>query len=81
MMTLNHELAPAEGFVDPAAVQTNEPLYHVQTPPFSFGGQDQPSEAMDFTFDTITTAGSDDMLAAMRAIQNPTWWHTMMMPG
>jgi hypothetical protein len=36
---------------------------------------------MDFTFDPITTSGNEDMLAAMQAIQNPTWWHTMMMPG
>jgi hypothetical protein len=48
---------------------------------FTFGGQDQHADLMDFTFDPITTHGSEDMLAAMQAIQNPTWWHTMMMPG
>jgi hypothetical protein len=48
---------------------------------FTFGGQDQQPDLMDFTFDPITTPGSEDMLAAMQAIQNLTWWHTMMMPG
>ena len=48
---------------------------------FTFGGQDQQADLMDFTFDPITTPGSEDMLAAMQAIQNPTWWHTVMMPG
>ncbi|KAI9447291.1 hypothetical protein F5148DRAFT_726059 [Russula earlei] len=36
---------------------------------------------MDFTFDTITTPGNDDLLATMQAIQNPTWWQNMMTPG
>jgi hypothetical protein len=48
---------------------------------FTFGVQDQQADLMDFTFDTITTPGSEDMLAAMQAIQNLMWWHTMMMPG
>jgi hypothetical protein len=48
---------------------------------FTFGVQGQPDDLMDFTFDPITTPGNDDMLAAMQAIQNPTWWRTMMMPG
>ncbi|KAI9507314.1 hypothetical protein F5148DRAFT_1206225 [Russula earlei] len=36
---------------------------------------------MDSTFDTTTTSGNDDLLATMQAIQNPTWWQNMMMPG
>ncbi|KAI9507085.1 hypothetical protein F5148DRAFT_1208424 [Russula earlei] len=36
---------------------------------------------MDFTFDTITTPGNDDLPATMQAFQNPTWWQNMMMPG
>jgi hypothetical protein len=48
---------------------------------FTFGVQGQPDDLMDFTFDPITTPGNEDMLAAMQAIQNPTWWRTMMMPG
>ena len=36
---------------------------------------------MDFTFDPITSPRNDEMLAAMQAIQNPTWWRNMMMPG
>ena len=35
---------------------------------------------MDFSVDPITTPGND-MLAAMQAIQNPTWWRAVMMPG
>jgi hypothetical protein len=48
---------------------------------FTFGGQDQHADLIDFTFDPITTHRSEDMLTAMQAIQNPTWWHTTMMPG
>ena len=48
---------------------------------FTFGVQDQQPDLMDFTFDPITSPGNDDMLAAMQAIQNPTWWRNMMMPG
>jgi hypothetical protein len=81
-MTLSHEPAATDVLATSAAAHTNEPVYSVQTPPFAFGVQDQPSDdIMDFTFDPITAPGSDDMLAAMQAIQNPTWWHTMMMPG
>jgi len=52
-----------------------------QSPDFAFGVEGQQTDLMDFTFDPITTPGNEDMLAAMQAIQNPTWWHTMMMPG
>ncbi|KAI9445815.1 hypothetical protein F5148DRAFT_1153666 [Russula earlei] len=52
-----------------------------QPPDFMFGVAGQPGELMDFTFDTITTPGNDDVLATMQAIQNPTWWQNMMMPG
>ena len=49
---------------------------------FTFGVQEQhAADLMDFTFDPITSPGNDDMLAAMQAIQNPTWWRNMMMPG
>jgi hypothetical protein len=53
-----------------------------QSADFTFGVQgQQQADLMDFTFDPITTPGNEDMLAAMQAIQNPTWWRTMMMPG
>ncbi|KAI9450175.1 hypothetical protein F5148DRAFT_1370891 [Russula earlei] len=52
-----------------------------QPPDFMFGVAGQPDDLMDFTFDTITTPGNDDLLATMQAIQNPTWWQNMMMPG
>jgi hypothetical protein len=80
-MTLSHEPAATDGLATSVAAHINEPVYPVQTPSFAFGVQDQPNDNMDFTFDTIMAPGSDDMLAAMQAIQNPTWWHTMMMPG
>ena len=48
---------------------------------FTFGVQDQQADLMDFTFDPITSPENDDMLAAMQAVQNPTWWRNMMMPG
>jgi hypothetical protein len=52
-----------------------------QTTDFAFGVQDQQADLMDFTFDPITSPGNDDTLATMQAIQNPTWWRNMMMPG
>ncbi|KAI9459822.1 hypothetical protein F5148DRAFT_1150807 [Russula earlei] len=65
------------------AVSTEGPGNYVleQPPDFMFGVAGQPGELMDFTFDTITTPGNDDLLATMQAIQNPTWWQNMMMPG
>ena len=52
-----------------------------QSPDFAFGVEGQQADLMDFTFDPISTPGNEDMLAAMEVIHNPTWWHTMMMPG
>ncbi|KAI9450690.1 hypothetical protein F5148DRAFT_577477 [Russula earlei] len=65
------------------AVSTEGPGNYVleQPPDFTFGVTGQPGELMDFTFDTITTPGNNDLLATMQAIQNPTWWQNMMMPG
>ncbi|KAI9508632.1 hypothetical protein F5148DRAFT_1148883 [Russula earlei] len=65
------------------AVSTEGPGNYVleQPPDFMFGVVGQPGELMDFTFDTITTPGNDDLLATMQAIQNPTWWQNMTMPG
>ncbi|KAI9508712.1 fungal-specific transcription factor domain-containing protein [Russula earlei] len=65
------------------AVSTEGPGNYVleQPPDFMFGVAGQPDDLMDFTFDTITTPGNDDLLATMQAIQNPTWWQNMMMPG
>ena len=52
-----------------------------QTTDFAFGVQGQQPDLMDSTFDPITSPGNDDSLATMQAIQNPTWWRNMMMPG
>ena len=51
------------------------------SPEFTFGVTEQPGDRMDFTFDTITAPGNDELLAAMQAIQNPAWWQNYMMPG
>jgi len=51
------------------------------SPDFTFGVTGQAGDRMDFTFDTITTPGNDELLAAMQAIQNPAWWQNYMMPG
>jgi len=57
--------------------------YTFDPPGFTFGVTEQhdPSELMDFSFDPITTPGNDDLLAAMQAIQSPTWFGNMLMPG
>ncbi|KAH9995295.1 fungal-specific transcription factor domain-containing protein [Russula vinacea] len=55
--------------------------YTFDSPDFAFGGTEQHSDLMDFTFDPITTPGNDDLLAAMQAIQSPTWFGSMLMPG
>jgi len=43
--------------------------------------QDQHADPMDFTLETMTLPGNEDMLPEMEAIRNPTWWRAMMMPG
>jgi hypothetical protein len=73
----HHEAAPA----DPVSVYTNEPAYPVDAPQFAFGVSDQPSDITDFTFDTISAPGSDDMLATMQVIHGSHFWGSMMMPG
>jgi hypothetical protein len=57
--------------------------YTFDSPGFTFGVTEQhdPGELMDFSFDPITTPGNDDLLAAMQAIQSPTWFGNMLMPG
>jgi hypothetical protein len=52
------------------------------SPDFTFGVADhQQGDLMDFTFDPITSPGNEDVLAAMQAIQSPTWLGNMLMPG
>ncbi|KAI0263617.1 fungal-specific transcription factor domain-containing protein [Gloeopeniophorella convolvens] len=62
-------------------VTSSEPVYQLEAPSFTFGSDVGPTEAMDFTFDTISAPGSEDLLAAMKVIQSPAWLQTMMMPG
>jgi len=72
------------GFAEAVPVTPVQPGNYVldgSSPDFTFGVTEQPGERMDFTFDTIATPGNDDLLAAMQAVQNPTWWQNYMMPG
>lgn len=67
-------------FKDTVAVNTNEPIHQVEIPPYTFGASagHQHIDAMDFTFDSIAI---DDLLGPMKAIDNPLWMQTMMLPG
>jgi hypothetical protein len=66
------------GFKD--TVNNNEPIQQLDPPPYTFGATTagQRSDVMDFTFDSI---GIDDLLGPMKAIDNPLWMQTMMLPG
>jgi len=72
---------------EPTAAQTvfkdtannNEPFHQVDAPPYTFGPTTaQPADVMDFTFDSISL---DELLGPMKAIENPQWMQTMMLPG
>jgi len=79
-MALNNEptaTATQTGFTDTA--NSNEPIHQVDVPPYTFGATTaQPVDVMDFTFDPISL---DDLLGPMKAIENPQWMQTMMLPG
>jgi hypothetical protein len=70
----------ATGVSSASAQDLSQPILDASSDS-TFGTQGQQADLMDFTFDPITTPGNEDMLASMQAIQNPTWWHTMMIPG
>ena len=67
--------------LDAVAANTGGQNKPASPPEFTFGVQERHDDLMDFTFDPITTPGDEDMLAAMQAVQNPSWRRTMMMPG
>jgi len=77
-VTMNGEPTISQtGFKDTA--HHSEPIHEVDAPSYTFGvTTGQPSEAMDFTFDSISI---DDLLGPMKAIENPQWMQTMMLPG
>lgn len=82
--TLNNGATASNELADAVPTNTNEPGNFVlqSSPDFMFGVQGEDDhQVVDFTFDTIMTPGNDEMLAAMHAIQGPTFWQTMMMPG
>jgi hypothetical protein len=65
------------GFKD--TTHHSEPIHEVDAPSYTFGATTgQPSDVMDFTFDSISI---DDLLGPMKAIENPQWMQTMMLPG
>ncbi|KAH9018312.1 hypothetical protein EDB84DRAFT_1566471 [Lactarius hengduanensis] len=77
--------APTTPNGKPTATQSanNEPMHQLETPPYMFGattgqpGQPGDANAMDFTFDISI----DELLGPMKAIENPLWMQTMMLPG
>ena len=58
----------------------NEPIHQVNAPSYAFGPTNaaQPVDGMDFVFDSISL---DELLGPMKAIENPQWMQTMMLPG
>ncbi|KAH9031018.1 fungal-specific transcription factor domain-containing protein [Lactarius pseudohatsudake] len=74
--------APPSHSANPSSAN-NEPMHQVETPPYMFGattgqpGQPGDANAMDFTFDISI----DELLGPMKAIENPLWMQTMMLPG
>jgi len=81
--TMDCDVTVKNESMDLDAVAANAYQRELASPPeFTSGVQERhDADLMDFTFDPITAPGNEDMLAAMQAIQNPTWWRTMMMPG
>jgi len=60
----------------------NEPIHQLDSPSYTFGSTTptgQPNDVMDFTFDSMISI--DDLLGPMKAIENPHWMQTMMLPG
>ena len=66
-------------FKDTAKI--NEPTQPLEPLPYQFGSNAAPPSSamdMDFTFDSIAI---DELLGPMKAIDNPLWMQTMMLPG
>jgi hypothetical protein len=79
-MTSNGDTTVTQtGFKDTANI--NEPIHPVDAPPYTFGPTTtvQPAaDGMDFVFDSFSL---DELLGPMKAIENPQWMQTMMLPG
>jgi hypothetical protein len=79
-MTSNGDTTVTQtGFKDTANI--NEPIHPVDAPPYTFGATTtvQPAaDSMDFVFDSFSL---DELLGPMKAIENPQWMQTMMLPG
>ena len=81
-MELNREVTVSSQLMRKKKLDDLETYTLDKPPDFTFGVTD-PSHGnlMDFTFDPIVAPGNENMLAAMQAIQSPTWLGNMMMPG
>lgn len=78
-MTSNGDTTVTQtGLKDTANI--NEPFHRLDAPPsYNFGATAaQPADGMDFVFDSFSL---DELLGPMKAIENPQWMQTMMLPG
>lgn len=77
---VTHSVTPnGEPTVTQTTANNNEPIHQLDVPSYTFGtAAGQLNDVMDFTFDSIS---NDDLLGPMKAIENPLWMQTMMLPG
>ena len=82
-IVLKNAVTTPSGSTGAIPPNTNESGNYVppKSADFTSGVQDQHADPMDFTLEPIALPGNEDILAGMQAIQNPTWWRAMMMPG
>jgi hypothetical protein len=74
--TLNSEPTVAQtGLTDTA--HDSEPVHSLEAPSYTFNppATSPLNDSMDFTFEI------EDLLGPMKAIENPLWMQTMMLPG
>ena len=58
--------------------KSNEPIHQVDAPSYTFSATTaQAVDGMYFVFDSISL---DELLGPMKAIENPQWMQTMMLP-
>ena len=72
-----HQQGPSAQFKD--AANNIGAIHQLDAQSYKFGATTgQPSDVMDFTFDSVS---KDELLGPMKAIENPEWMQTMMLPG
>ncbi|KAH8976971.1 fungal-specific transcription factor domain-containing protein [Lactarius hatsudake] len=79
-----HSTATLNGKPTVTQSANHEPMHQLETESYTFGATTSQSGAgagdangMDFTFDISI----DELLGPMKAIENPLWMQTMMLPG